>query len=64
MYPNQKEFITEKDCENAIKNARSIKMLNQLRRACIEFNLIKLWGKRYWAFKKCPNCAKTKYGLN
>ena len=66
LYPNQKEFDNKSDYESAIKTAKSIKALNQLRMAGVKFRdqeLLKLWQDRFWAFKKCPNCAKVTYGL-
>ena len=66
LYPNQKEFNNICDYGDAIRNAKSLKELNCLRNAGVKFRdvpLLKLWQERYWAFKKCSGCAKTKYGL-
>ncbi len=65
LYPNQKELASIEECEKAVKGAKSVRALNQLRASVVTFmnpGLLKLFQERYWAFKKCPDCAKAKYG--
>ena len=60
----QKNIESVDEMYEAIKQATSVKAMNQLRMACVSLmkedtNILYTWQKKYWSLKNCPHCGRT-----